>query len=93
METLLRDTNLIKRAFWLVRLRWGATAVLGTAVLVANRILHLPLPVIELGVIAGVIVLYNFALFILLRHMTSILTEIFRSWDVLDNESVSSFDL
>ncbi|MHC4221058.1 MAG: sensor histidine kinase [Planctomycetota bacterium] len=71
METLLRDTNLIKRAFWLVRLRWGATAVLGIAVLVANRILHLSLPVIELGIIAGAILVYNFVFFILLGHITS----------------------
>jgi signal transduction histidine kinase len=71
METLLRDTNLIKRAFWLIRLRWVAAAVLGMSILVSIRILHVFLPVMELGIIAGVILLYNFALFVLLRHITS----------------------
>ncbi|MHC5061398.1 MAG: sensor histidine kinase [Planctomycetota bacterium] len=71
METLLQDTNLIKRAFWLIRLRWVATAVLGVVVLISIRVLHVPLPVLELGVIAGAIVLYNSALFILLQRITS----------------------
>ncbi len=71
MKILLQDTNLVKRAFWLIRLRWAATAVLGMGVLVSIKVLHVFLPVIELSIIAGVIILYNFALFVLLRHITS----------------------
>ncbi|MCK4885970.1 MAG: HAMP domain-containing histidine kinase [Planctomycetes bacterium] len=71
MKTLLRDTNLIKRAFWLIRLRWAATAVLGMGVLFSIKILHVSLPVVELSIIAGAMVLYNVALFVLLRHITS----------------------
>ncbi|MBN1457226.1 MAG: HAMP domain-containing histidine kinase [Sedimentisphaerales bacterium] len=71
METLLRDTNLIKRAFWLVRLRWVAIAVLLTSVLVAVRMLHISLPTTELGVIVAGLIIYNLVLFTMLNHMTS----------------------
>ena len=71
METLLRDTNLIKRAFWLVRLRWVAIAAFLTFVLAAVRMLHIPLPTTELGVIAAGLIIYNFLLFTMLKSITS----------------------
>jgi len=71
METLLRDTNLIKRAFWLVKLRWVAIVVLLTVVFTAVRMLRIPLPTTELGVIAAGLIIYNFVLFIVLKSITS----------------------
>ena len=70
METLLQDTNLVKRAYWLVRLRWAAISVLAIAVFVSSEVLRISLPVMKLYAMACVLVLYNFLLFLFLRHFT-----------------------
>ena len=70
METLLQSTSLVKRAYWLVRLRWIAIALLAAATFVAGKLFHVSLPAFALYFIAGLLVLYNFLLFDLLNYFT-----------------------
>jgi signal transduction histidine kinase len=70
METLLQSTSLVKRAYWLVRLRWIAIALLAAATFVASKVLNVSLPVFALYLVAGLLVLYNFLLFDLLNYFT-----------------------
>lgn len=70
MESLLQSTSLVQRAYWLVRLRWIAIAVLGVATFIASRVLHVSLPVHKLYLIAGLVIVYNFLLFDLLKYFT-----------------------
>jgi len=70
METLLQSVSLIRRAYWLIKLRWVAIAVLVITTFVANNLLGVSLPAVVLYVIAGVLVLYNYLLFDLLNYFT-----------------------
>jgi len=70
METLLETTNLVKRAYWLVRLRWLAIAVLAAGTFIAGRFLKIQLPAPMLYLIAAGVLVYNFLLFDLLRYFT-----------------------
>ena len=70
MENLLKSTSLIQRAYWLVRLRWVAIAMLGIATFVAARFMRIELATTALYTIAGVLVVYNFVLYDLLRYWT-----------------------
>jgi len=70
MENLLKSTSLIQRAYWLVRLRWVAIVMLGAATFVAGRFLHITLAAGALYTITGVLLVYNFVLYDLLRYWT-----------------------
>jgi signal transduction histidine kinase len=70
METLLQSTSLVKRAFWLIRLRWVAILILAAATTYAGNFLKVSLPKVELYVLAGILVCYNFVLFDLMRYFT-----------------------
>jgi signal transduction histidine kinase len=70
MESLLKSTNLIQRAAWLIKLRWVAIGALVAATLVASRLLSVYLPAPALYTIAGVLLVYNFVLYDLLRYWT-----------------------
>ncbi len=70
MEGLLQSTSLVKRAYWLVRLRWAAIGVLVMATLVASRVFHVLLPAHRLYIMSGVLVIYNFLLYDLLNYFT-----------------------
>jgi signal transduction histidine kinase len=70
MENLLQSTSLIQRAYWLVRLRWVAIGTLAVATFVASRFLGISLPTSALHVIAGLLLVYNFLLYDLLRYST-----------------------
>jgi signal transduction histidine kinase len=70
MESLLKSTSLIERAYWLVRLRWVAIATIGIATFVAGRFMSVTLPAPSLYTIAGLLVGYNFILYDLLRYWT-----------------------
>ena len=63
METLLQSTSLVQRAYWLIRLRWIAIAVLGIATFIASKVLGVSLSVHKLYLIAGLLIVYNFLLF------------------------------
>jgi len=70
METLLQSTSLVQRAYWLIRLRWIAIAVLGIATFIASKVLGVSLSVHKLYLIAGLLIVYNFLLFDLLNYIT-----------------------
>lgn len=70
MENLLKSTSLIQRAYWLVRLRWVAIGMLGVATFVAGRFLHIELATGALYTVTGILLLYNFVLYDLLRYWT-----------------------
>lgn len=70
METFLQSTSLIKRAYWLVNLRWIAILVLGGATFFASSILGVSLPVLALYLLGCLLILYNLLLFFLLNHFT-----------------------
>ena len=60
MEDLLKSTNLVQRAYWLVRLRWVAIGMLGFATFVAGRFMYITLERGALYTISGVLLFYNF---------------------------------
>ncbi|MBN1362357.1 MAG: HAMP domain-containing histidine kinase [Sedimentisphaerales bacterium] len=70
MELLLKNTSLIQRAYWLVALRWVAIATLAIASFAATRFMGIQLRASTLYTIAGVLVVYNFILYDLLRYWT-----------------------
>lgn len=70
MENLLKSTSLIQRAYWLVRLRWVAIGMLGIATFVAGRFLHIDLAAGALYTMTGILLVYNFVLYDLLRYWT-----------------------
>jgi signal transduction histidine kinase len=70
MENLLKSTNLIERAYWLIRLRWVAIGALAAATFVATRFMKVALPASALYTMAGVLFVYNFILYDLLRYWT-----------------------
>ncbi len=70
MENLLKSTSLIQRAYWLIRLRWVAIATLAIATFAASRFMHITLQTTALYTYSGILLLYNFALYDLLRYWT-----------------------
>lgn len=70
MEHLLKNTNLIQRAYWLIALRWIAIGTLTIATFAARRFMRISLPATTLYAIAGLLVVYNFLLYDLLRYWT-----------------------
>lgn len=70
MESLLKSAERIHSAYWLVKLRWIAIAVLGMGVFFAKRVMAVALPENKLYVMTGILLLYNFALFNYIRHIT-----------------------
>ena len=70
MENLLKSTNLVQRAYWLVRLRWVAILMLAIATFAADRFMYIELAKTALFVIAGLLLVYNFILYDLLRYWT-----------------------
>nr|MBP8911637.1 hypothetical protein [Phycisphaerae bacterium] len=70
MQSLLKSTSLVQRAYWLIRLRWVAIAALAAATLGASEFMGVSLPVERLYTIAVVVFLYNLGLYELLRYWT-----------------------
>jgi len=70
MENLLQSKSLIQRAYWLVRLRWIAIAVLCTATVFAHNVMRIALPTKNLYVLVVILACYNFVLYDLLNFFT-----------------------
>jgi len=70
MQTLLKTTSLIQRAYWLIELRWMAIGALVIATLMASQVMGVSLPASLLYTIAGVLLAYNFVLYDLLKYWT-----------------------
>ena len=68
MENLLQSTSLVERAYWLIRLRWIAIAILAIATFVASRFMHVSLPAHVLYWITAAVLAYNLGLYALLRY-------------------------
>ena len=69
MEPLPQKERLVRRAFWLIRLRWIAVIGLSVTTFVAHPITKIVLPLIPIYSLAGVLVLYNSIMFFLLRRI------------------------
>jgi signal transduction histidine kinase len=70
MEIVLQSASLVKRAYWLVHLRWLAIGVLAAGTAIATRIFHISVAQTHLYVLAGVLLLYNLGLFGVIRYFT-----------------------
>ena len=69
METVLEGTNLTKRVFWLVKLRWMAIGLLISATFVAANVFKIHIPQPTLYFIALCIAIYNSILFLSLQRI------------------------
>jgi signal transduction histidine kinase len=70
MEHLLKSTNLTRRAYWLIQLRWVAIGALVVATFVARELVGVSLPAATLYAISALVLVYNFVLYCLLRYWT-----------------------
>jgi signal transduction histidine kinase len=70
MEYLFKSTNLIQRAYWLVKLRWVAIGTLAVATFIASRLMGVSLAASTLYLFSALLVVYNFVLYDLLRYWT-----------------------
>ncbi len=70
MENLLKSPSLIQRAYWLIRLRWVAIAVLAIATFISHELMDVSLAAPALYALAATLVVYNFILLSLLRYWT-----------------------
>ena len=69
METILKSTSLARRAYWLVKLRWLAVALLVSLTLLASEALKIDLQKQTLYSIAFGTFLYNITLYVLLGRV------------------------
>jgi signal transduction histidine kinase len=70
MENLLKSPSLIRRAYWLIRLRWVAIATLAVATFVSRELMSVSLPAPALYTLAIILLFYNLVLYGLLRYWT-----------------------
>jgi len=70
MENLLKSTNLIRRAYWLIQLRWVAIGALVAGTFIARKFMGVSLPASTLYIISALLLVYNFILYDLLRYWT-----------------------
>ena len=68
MEPLPRNARLVRRAYWLIRIRWIAIIGVILATFVASQILHIYVHQIALYCVAGVFTVYNSVVLILLNR-------------------------
>ena len=69
MEPVAETTALIERAYWLVKLRWIATAFVGAGTYFASNVLAITLLDSALYSIAILLALYNVTVLLLLNHL------------------------
>ncbi|MHC5117221.1 MAG: sensor histidine kinase [Planctomycetota bacterium] len=68
MGPLPQDKRLVRRAFWLIRLRWFAVLGLCVTTFVANRILGIGLSAVSIYITAAGLALYNIIALLLLEQ-------------------------
>ena len=68
MGPLPQDKRLVRRAFWLIRLRWFAVFGLCVTTFVANRILGIGLSAVPIYITAAGLALYNIIALLLLQQ-------------------------
>lgn len=69
MEAVLENNRFIKRAYWLIRLRWIATVSVAVSAFFSANILNIELQEIGLYGIAVLLAIYNTAMFVLLNYL------------------------
>ncbi|RKZ91079.1 MAG: hypothetical protein DRQ40_10300 [Gammaproteobacteria bacterium] len=67
MDPLPQDKRLVRRAFWLIRLRWVAVIGLCITTFVADKVLSVGLCTAPIYMIAGCLALYNMIVLLLLN--------------------------
>jgi len=70
MENLLQSPSLARRALWLVELRWVAIGALVVASAASSRFIGVQLATGPLYALSGILLVYNAALYGLLRWLT-----------------------
>ena len=70
MEPVAETTTLIKRAYWLIRLRWIATVFVGIGTFFSSNVLAITLLDSTLYSIAILLALYNMTVLLLLNYIT-----------------------
>ncbi len=68
MEPIPQNARLVRRAYWLIRIRWIAIIGVILATFVANRILHISVHQTALYCVAAVLTVYNSVFLILLNR-------------------------
>lgn len=69
MEAVLEEASLLKRAHWLINLRWCAIAFLAGAVFLSGSFLKIQLQTTALYGLAACLVAYNLILLLLLKRL------------------------
>jgi signal transduction histidine kinase len=69
MESVAETTTLIKRAYWLVKLRWIAAVFVGIGTYFTSNVLAITLQELALYSIAILLALYNMAVLLLLNYL------------------------
>jgi signal transduction histidine kinase len=69
MEPIPQDTRLVNRAYWLIKLRWIATAGVVAATFFAHSIMGVSVQDVPLYCIAGALILHNIILLLLLKRL------------------------
>ena len=68
MEPVSENIRLLKRAYWLIKLRWIAIVCVGAAIYVSSNFLYIELQDAALYSIAILLALYNLTVLLLLNH-------------------------
>ncbi len=72
MEPATQDSRLVKRAYWLIKLRWIAIVCVGAGTYFSSNVLAIELQELALYGIAVLLALYNLTILLLLYHITKI---------------------
>lgn len=68
MDPLPQDVRLVRRAFWLIRLRWVAVMGLCITTFMADQLFTIGIQTVPIYTIAGCLALYNTIVLLLLRR-------------------------
>jgi signal transduction histidine kinase len=69
MEAASHNARLVRRAYWLIKLRWFAIAGTFVAIFVADNVLHVPIQSTALYCSTTVLILENVVSLLLLNHL------------------------
>ncbi len=76
MEPVSENIRLVKRAYWLIRLRWTAIVFVCAATYVSQNLLDIELQASALYGIATLLAVYNVTVLLLLNHFTKMDNEV-----------------
>jgi signal transduction histidine kinase len=69
MDILPREARLLKRAYWLIKLRWRAVVGLCAVIFFAEAVLKISIQTSSLYVVAGLLTIYNAIVLLLLNYL------------------------